>query len=128
MISFTGSARASSKVAEIAGNHFKKIQLELGGKNSLIVLDDADLDIVASDSAWGAFLHQGQICMATGLILADEKIAEVLTAKLVMKASHLHVGDPSTNRVALGPHPPRLPVHVGDCHADRSCDCPRARH
>ncbi|MFW8584592.1 aldehyde dehydrogenase family protein [Rhizobium beringeri] len=73
MISFTGSARAGSKVAEIAGKHFKKIQLELGGKNSLIVLDDADLDIAASNSAWGAFLHQGQICMATGLILADEK-------------------------------------------------------
>ncbi|API55226.1 benzaldehyde dehydrogenase (plasmid) [Rhizobium leguminosarum] len=103
MISFTGSARAGSKVAEIAGKHFKKIQLELGGKNSLIVLDDADLDIAASNSAWGAFLHQGQICMATGLILADEKIAEALTAKLVMKASHLPAGDPSTNQVALGP-------------------------
>ena len=103
MISFTGSANGGSKVAEVAGKHFKKVQLELGGKNSLIVLDDADLDIAASNSAWGAFLHQGQICMATGLILAQEPIAAALTQKLVAKASHLPVGDPSTNQVALGP-------------------------
>lgn len=103
MISFTGSARGGSKVAEIAGKNFKKVQLELGGKNSLIVLDDADLDIAASNSAWGAFLHQGQVCMATGLILADEKIADALTAKLVAKASNLTAGDPSLNEVALGP-------------------------
>ncbi|MCA1493896.1 benzaldehyde dehydrogenase [Sinorhizobium alkalisoli] len=103
MISFTGSARGGSKVAEIAGKHFKKVQLELGGKNSLIVLDDADLDVAASNSAWGAFLHQGQICMATGLILVDEKIADALTTKLVAKASHLTAGDPSLNEVALGP-------------------------
>lgn len=103
MISFTGSANGGSKVAEVAGKHFKKVQLELGGKNSLIVLDDADLDVAASNSAWGAFLHQGQICMATGLILAQEPIAAALTEKLVAKASHLPVGDPSTNQVALGP-------------------------
>ena len=103
MISFTGSAGGGSKVAEIAGRHFKKVQLELGGKNSLIVLDDADLDIAASNSAWGAFLHQGQICMATGLILADEKIVDALTEKLVAKASHLPADDPSSGQVALGP-------------------------
>jgi benzaldehyde dehydrogenase (NAD) len=103
MISFTGSASGGARVAEVAGRHFKKVQLELGGKNSLIVLDDADLDVAASNSAWGAFLHQGQICMATGLILADEKIADVLTEKLAAKALHLPVGDVSTNQVALGP-------------------------
>ncbi|NTF33075.1 benzaldehyde dehydrogenase [Rhizobium skierniewicense] len=103
MISFTGSARGGSKVAEIAGKHFKKVQLELGGKNSLIILDDADLDIAASNSAWGAFLHQGQICMATGLILADETIVEALTEKLVAKASDMPAGDPSSHQVTLGP-------------------------
>ncbi len=103
MISFTGSAGGGSKVAEVAGKHFKKVQLELGGKNSLIVLDDADLDVAASNSAWGAFLHQGQICMATGLIMADEKIADTLAEKLAVKASHLPAGDPSSGQVALGP-------------------------
>ncbi len=103
MISFTGSARGGSRVAEVAGRHFKKVQLELGGKNSLIVLDDADLDIAASNAAWGAFMHQGQICMATGLILAQAAIADALAERLAAKAQHLPVGDPSTNQVALGP-------------------------
>jgi benzaldehyde dehydrogenase (NAD) len=103
MISFTGSAKGGSKVGEVAGKHLKKVQLELGGKNALVVLDDADLDIAASNGAWGAFLHQGQICMATGLILVDEKIEAAMTERLVTKASHLPAGDPSTNQVALGP-------------------------
>jgi benzaldehyde dehydrogenase (NAD) len=103
MISFTGSAKGGSKVGELAGRHLKKVQLELGGKNALVVLDDADLDIAASNAAWGAFLHQGQICMATGLILAHDSIAAALTERLVAKAAHLPAGDPSTGRVALGP-------------------------
>lgn len=103
MISFTGSSRGGSKVGELCGKHLKKVQLELGGKNALIIMDDADLDIAASNAAWGAFMHQGQICMATGLVLADEKIADALAERLATKASHLPVGDPSTNQVALGP-------------------------
>lgn len=103
MISFTGSARGGSKVGELCGKHLKKVQLELGGKNALIILDDADLDVAASNAAWGAFLHQGQICMATGLVLADETIAAGLAERLAAKASHLPVGDPSSHQVALGP-------------------------
>ena len=103
MVSFTGSAKVGSRVGELCGKHLKKVQLELGGKNALVVLDDADLDIAASNAAWGAFLHQGQICMATGLILADQKIAGALTEKLVAKAGHLPAGDPSSGKVALGP-------------------------
>ena len=103
MVSFTGSAKGGSKVGELCGKHLKKVQLELGGKNALVVLDDADLDIAASNSAWGAFLHQGQICMATGLILAHENIVDGLTERLVGKATHLPCGDPSSGQVALGP-------------------------
>ena len=103
MISFTGSAAGGSKVGEVCGRHLKKVQLELGGKNVLIVLDDADVDVAASNCAWGAFLHQGQICMATGLVLAHESIAEALAEKIAAKARHLPVGDPASGRVALGP-------------------------
>ncbi|MBD1549638.1 benzaldehyde dehydrogenase [Roseibium aggregatum] len=103
MISFTGSAKGGSRVGELCGKHLKKVQLELGGKNALVVLEDADLDIAASNSAWGAFLHQGQICMATGLILAHESVAGALTERLVAKAAHLPCGDPSSGQVALGP-------------------------
>jgi benzaldehyde dehydrogenase (NAD) len=103
MISFTGSTATGRRVGELAGKHLKKVALELGGKNSLIVLEDADLDLAAKNVAWGAYLHQGQICMATGRVLVHEKIAAALTARLVEKANHLPVGDPATGNVALGP-------------------------
>ena len=103
MISFTGSTEAGRNVGALAGKHLKKVTLELGGKNRLIILDDADVDLAASCAAWGAYLHQGQICMTTGLILAHEKIAAQLTELLVAKATHLPIGDPASQQVALGP-------------------------
>ena len=103
MVAFTGSTAAGRKVGALCGAHLKKVSLELGGKNSLIVLDDADLDAAASGAAFGAWLHQGQICMATGRILASEKIAAELTQRLTEKALRLPVGDPFKSKVALGP-------------------------
>ena len=103
MISFTGSTAAGKRVGELASRHLKRVTLELGGKNSTIVLDDADLDVAASSVAWGAYLHQGQICMATGTVLAHRKIARDLTERLVDKAKKLPVGDPNKEQVALGP-------------------------
>lgn len=103
MVAFTGSTAVGRIVGEQCGRNLKKVSLELGGKNSLVVLDDADLDLAAGCAAFGAWLHQGQICMATGRILVHESIAEQLIAKLTEKADHLPVGDPTTGRVALGP-------------------------
>jgi benzaldehyde dehydrogenase (NAD) len=103
MIAFTGSTATGRRVGELAGRHLKKVSLELGGKNSLIILEDADLDLAAKNIAWGAYFHQGQICMATGRVLVHEKIAAALTQKLVEKAKHLPVGDPARGNVALGP-------------------------
>jgi benzaldehyde dehydrogenase (NAD) len=103
MISFTGSTAAGKRVGELASRHLKRVTLELGGKNSTIVLDDADLEVAASSAAWGAYLHQGQICMATGTVLAQKKIARDLTERLVAKAKNLPVGDPSAGPCALGP-------------------------
>jgi benzaldehyde dehydrogenase (NAD) len=103
MISFTGSTAAGRRVGELASKHLKKVTLELGGKNSTIVLDDADLDVAASSVAWSAYLHQGQICMATGTVLAHRKVARDLTERLVDKAKKLPVGDPNSQQCALGP-------------------------
>jgi len=103
MISFTGSTAAGRRVGEMASKHLKKVTLELGGKNSTIVLDDADLDVAASSVAWSAYLHQGQICMATGTVLAHRKVARDLTERLVEKAKKLPVGDPNSAQCALGP-------------------------
>ncbi len=103
MISFTGSTTAGRRVGELAGRHLKKVSLELGGKNTLIVLDDADLEAAASNAAFGAYFHQGQICMATGRIVAHRKIVTELTRRLVEKANGLPVGNPASEAVALGP-------------------------
>ncbi|MBT0962951.1 benzaldehyde dehydrogenase [Denitromonas sp. IR12] len=103
MIAFTGSTAIGRRVGELAGKHLKKVALELGGKNALIVLENADLDLAASNAAWGAWLHQGQICMASGKILAHASIAKALTEKLAEKARHLPVGNPANGNVALGP-------------------------
>ncbi|MEI8633632.1 benzaldehyde dehydrogenase [Vibrio sp. PP-XX7] len=103
MVAFTGSTAAGRKVGEVCGRNLKKVALELGGKSSLIILEDADLDLAASNVAWGAYMHQGQICMASGRILVHESIADQLTQKIVDKANHLPVGNPATEQVALGP-------------------------
>jgi benzaldehyde dehydrogenase (NAD) len=103
MIQFTGSTAAGRKVGELAGRHLKKVSLELGGKNALIVLDDADLDSAVSNAAWGAYLHSGQICMSAGRILVQRKIATAFIERLAQRARELPVGDPATGQVALGP-------------------------
>ncbi|CAG4912022.1 benzaldehyde dehydrogenase [Paraburkholderia saeva] len=103
MIAFTGSTAAGRAVGELAGRHLKKVSLELGGKNALIVLPDADLDVAASNAAFGAWFHQGQICMATGKILVHRDIADAFIERLVEKANRLRVGNPLDDGVALGP-------------------------
>ncbi|MCK9796546.1 benzaldehyde dehydrogenase [Pseudomonas sp. MAFF 302030] len=103
MIQFTGSTGAGRKVGEAAGRHLKKVSLELGGKNSLIILDDADLDLALANATWGVYLHQGQICMSTGRLLVQRGIYERFLERLVTKARSLTVGDPAQGEVHLGP-------------------------
>lgn len=103
MIQFTGSTPAGRKVGEAAGKHLKKVSLELGGKNSLIILEDADLDIALANATWGVYLHQGQICMSTGRVLVQRKIYDKFKAMMIEKAKNLPAGNPATEQVALGP-------------------------
>lgn len=115
MIQFTGSTEAGRKVGELASKHLKKVSLELGGKNSLIILEDADLDLAAKNAAWAAYLHQGQICMTAGRIFVHSSILADFADKLREKARNLPVGDPATQQVALGPM-----INQGQC--DRVVD------
>jgi len=103
MIQFTGSTAVGRRVAELGGRTLKKVSLELGGNNALIVLDDADLDLAVNNAAWGAFFHQGQICMASSRIFVQESIATRFIERLADKVRALQVGDPATRTVALGP-------------------------
>ncbi|WP_175721205.1 benzaldehyde dehydrogenase [Burkholderia anthina] len=103
MISFTGSTRVGRQIGSIAGGQLKRVSLELGGNNPYIVLEDADIEAAASAGAWGAFFHQGQICLTAGRHLVHERVAEAYTAALVRKAKALVVGDPFDERVQIGP-------------------------
>lgn len=103
MISFTGSTAVGRRVGELAGKNLKKVALELGGKNALIICDDVDMDAAVANGAWASWLHQGQICMSAGKHLVHEDIAEEYIARMAEKAKALPVGDPFKEQVALGP-------------------------
>jgi benzaldehyde dehydrogenase (NAD) len=103
MISFTGSTRVGRQVGTIAGGQLKRVSLELGGNSPYIVLDDADIEAAASAGAWGAFFHQGQICLTAGRHLVHERVACAYVEALVRRAKALVVGDPFDERVHVGP-------------------------
>jgi benzaldehyde dehydrogenase (NAD) len=102
-INFTGSSHVGAIIAEKAGRHLKRVVLELGGKAPLVILDDADLDAAAAAANFGAFMHQGQICMSTERIVVDRKVADEFAQKLAARASSLKVGDPSDPSTQIGP-------------------------
>lgn len=103
MISFTGSTAVGRQIGEICGQMLKKVSLELGGNNAMIVLADADVDRAASCAAWGAFLHQGQICMQAGRHLVHRSVVAAYVEKLAARAARLTVGDPAKGPVHIGP-------------------------
>ena len=102
-LNFTGSTETGRKLAEAAGRNLKRIVLELGGYNPLIILADADLDYAVNASAFGAFLHQGQICMSARRIIVERPIAERFIDRLSAKTAGLKAGDPREHDTIIGP-------------------------
>ena len=122
VISFTGSTATGRALAEKAGRNLSASCLELGGKNPIIVLEDADLDLAVSAAAFGGFFHQGQICMAATRLIVEHSLADALASQLVEKLGTLKMGDPSDPQTAIGPitSPTQLgedPAHVDDAVA-----------
>jgi acyl-CoA reductase-like NAD-dependent aldehyde dehydrogenase len=103
VINFTGSTETGRRIAEAAGRNLKRVVLELGGFNPLIVLADADLDYAVDATAFGAFLHQGQICMSARRIIVEQPIAETFVERLVEKTRGLKSGDPKEQDTIIGP-------------------------
>jgi acyl-CoA reductase-like NAD-dependent aldehyde dehydrogenase len=102
-INFTGSTETGRKLAEAAGRNLKRVVLELGGYNPVIVLADADLEYAVNATAFGAFLHQGQICMSARKVLVERPIADEFTQRLAAKAQTLKAGDPKEHDTIIGP-------------------------
>ncbi|WP_296952223.1 aldehyde dehydrogenase [uncultured Massilia sp.] len=88
-INFTGSTKVGRIIAQQAAKHLKPVLLELGGKNPLVVLDDADLDAAVEAAAFSAFFNQGQICMSADRILVDRKVADRFIEKFTAKTATL---------------------------------------
>ena len=102
LISFTGGTITGKKVAETAAPMFKKLSLELGGKNATIVLDDVNLDSAIPEIARSGFLNQGQVCLCGSRILVSDKIWDNFLEKFIDHVSNMKVGDPSSDDSDLG--------------------------
>ena len=102
-INFTGSSATGRRLAEAAGRQLKRVVLELGGYNPLIVLADADVDYAVNATAFGAFMHQGQICMSTRKVIVERAVADEFTQKLAEKTKGLKTGDPNEHDTVIGP-------------------------
>jgi benzaldehyde dehydrogenase (NAD) len=103
LVSFTGSTEVGRMVGAMAGGLLKKVSLELGGNNPLIILDDADLAAAASAGAYSSFQFQGQVCFATGRHIVHKSVADEYVDLLAAKARKLRTGDPYRTDVELGP-------------------------
>jgi acyl-CoA reductase-like NAD-dependent aldehyde dehydrogenase len=102
-VNFTGSTGVGRRIGELAARHLTPAVLELGGKNSVLVLDDADLEYAVNAVAFAAYLNSGQICMSADRVLVHRAVADEFTALLAEKAKHLPGGDPSDPSVVIGP-------------------------
>ncbi len=103
MISLTGSTEVGRHVAEICGRDLRRCTLELGGKNAVIVLEDADLDLAVPGIALAAFGTTGQRCTATSRVIVQKSVQAAFTERLVAAAEKLHVGDGLDPTVEMGP-------------------------
>ena len=103
VISFTGSSATGRSVAERAGRRLKRLSLELGGKNAVVVLRDADLDLAVDGILWSAFGTTGQRCTACSRVIADRPIADELVRRLAERAKTLKLGSGLDETVDVGP-------------------------
>lgn len=102
-ISFTGSTATGRRVAALAGQHLKRVSLELGGNNAFVVMADADVETAARAAAFGSYFHQGQICFSIGRHLVDASIHDAYVEALQGHARRLVTGNPLDTTTQVGP-------------------------
>jgi len=103
LVSFTGSIRAGSRVAELASRSVKRVTLELGGKSASLILDDADLAVAVKGTVAGCFVNTGQTCNALTRMLVPESLYDEAARLAVEAAASYPVGDPFAEGTRLGP-------------------------
>src|SRR3989449_3065081 len=103
MVSFTGSLEVGREIAAYCGRYSKRVHLELGGKNAIIVLDDADIGLAVEAAAWSAFGTTGQHCTAASRMIVQERVAPAFTERLISRARALRLGDGLDPATDVGP-------------------------
>ena len=103
VISFTGSTETGRHVAETGGRHLKKVSLEMGGKNAVIVMDDADIDLAVEGILWSAFGTAGQRCTACSRVIVHTDVKVELEQKLIEAMKDLTIGNGLDESVKIGP-------------------------
>ena len=103
VISFTGSNETGRNIAAECGRHLKKVSLEMGGKNAVIVMEDADLDLAVEGIVWSAFGTSGQRCTACSRVIVHESVKEKLEQKLLSAMEQLTVGNGLDESIKVGP-------------------------
>ena len=103
VITFTGSRETGVAVTKAAADYLKHVHLELGGKNAIIVLDDADLDLAVEGIIWSAFGTSGQRCTAASRVIAHEAVYDALQKRLVERAEGMRLGPGWEDDTDVGP-------------------------
>jgi acyl-CoA reductase-like NAD-dependent aldehyde dehydrogenase len=103
LISFTGSTEVGRIVGQTAAAQDKICSLEMGGKNVVMIMEDADLDLAVEGVLWGAFGTSGQRCTAASRVVVHKKVAKKFTAMLVERASHMRLGPGLNDKTDVGP-------------------------
>jgi len=103
VISFTGSSTTGRRIAERAARRLKRVSLELGGKNAVVVLGDADLDLATDGILWSAFGTTGQRCTACSRVIVDRSVVEPLLERLEARTRALRLGSGLDEAVDVGP-------------------------
>ena len=115
---FTGSVATGKRIAEVAGSRLLPVVLELGGKDPMLVLEDADIDVASSGALWGAFVNAGQACLSIERCYVDRKIYGAFVDACVQKAKKLRVGDGMNPETDIGPMIHERQLRTVDAHVE----------
>jgi succinate-semialdehyde dehydrogenase / glutarate-semialdehyde dehydrogenase len=100
---FTGSVETGRRVAEACAKRLIPTVLELGGKDAMVVLDDADLDVAASGAVWGSYTNCGQVCLSVERIFVEQRVSAAFASRCVEKTKRLRLGPGSDPATDVGP-------------------------
>ena len=107
-MTFTGSVATCKKIGKFADENLKKVSLELGGKDPMIICDDADIEIAAQGASWGGFVNAGQVCTSIERVYVFENVMDQFTEAIIEEAKKVVLGDPMKEDTHIGPMASKL--------------------